>query len=234
MRSGPALSDQVYPLPVINRFQFLNVIASVLLLGALALLSGIAGRRDRGEVTKASSPHAEKAPGGEGRSGPRSAPVASVAVPSRSAGSPSPRIASNEASPLQPSTLPSKSPARTAAAPRRHLAALRESRPRPLLSIDPSLPGNSLPLKGGRLFVEAFRAVPGAASPELEVSISKNPPASPAELSAPAIASSMTAAPVAAAERQGLTYEQELFRTKWGWVAFDQAQRAGSELGAAQ
>lgn len=32
--------------------------------------------------------------------------------------------------------------------------------------------------------------------------------------------------------RSGLTYEQELFRTKWGWHAFDQAQRAVSELKA--
>lgn len=27
----------------------------------------------------------------------------------------------------------------------------------------------------------------------------------------------------------GLTHEQELFRTKWGWAAFDQAQKALSE-----
>lgn len=227
---------------MINRLRLLNVIASVLLLGALALLSGIAGRRDRGDVTKISSPHAEEILGHEERSGARSASAAYAAAPSRSsakaspsAGSPSARIASNEANPLQPSARPAKSSSRTAAAPRRQLAALPEGPPRPLLSIDPSLPGNSLPLKSGRLFVEAFRAVPGAASPELQVSLSQNTtPASPAEQPAPDIASSTTVVPVAAAERQGLTYEQELFRTKWGWVAFDQAQRAGSELGAAQ
>jgi hypothetical protein len=48
----------------------------------------------------------------------------------------------------------------------------------------------------------------------------------------------MTAVPQAsrapaAQEGPGLTYEQELFRTKWGWAAFEQVQRAAHDQAAA-
>lgn len=81
--------------------------------------------------------------------------------------------------------------------------------------IDPSDPGNSFAANGQRVSVENAETLPNgdqamdfSVAPD-EASLSKD---SSGEWST------------------GFTYEQELFRAKWGWAAFSEAQRAAWEL----
>lgn len=104
-------------------------------------------------------------------------------------------------------------------------------------SVDPFAPGNALPVPGGSLIVQASRQNPNSATPELDLKFSPIALTPSNKETASDTAVKTTPEPqssAAAVNRPGLTYEQELFRTKWGWVAFDQAQRKSSEFGAEQ
>lgn len=100
------------------------------------------------------------------------------------------------------------------------------------VAIESSLPGHSLPSRGGVIAVQAFRTVNDATSPELDVVFTPSADAVTETSSPNASQQPPTMIAPAGDSRSGLTYEQELFRTKWGWRAFDQAQRVAAELRA--
>lgn len=217
---------------MITRFQFLNVIAFVLVLGALALLQSATPEREhREEVKTPVRPRTLRESGGGGSSA-SVAEAKAVDGPDkkerRSQHADAPELETTAAAQEEPAGATASS----ARAPwARHAALFTRPEAEPFRAVDPVQPGNSLPLAGGRVFIESHRAAAaGTTSPELEVSFSKDAPASSDGQSQ----TSPSAARQRADLRPGLTYEQELFRTKWGWVAFDLSQRAGSELGAEQ
>ncbi|MES2705641.1 MAG: hypothetical protein V4726_03465 [Verrucomicrobiota bacterium] len=80
--------------------------------------------------------------------------------------------------------------------------------------------------------VEATSPVPGSNSPALEIAIATRS-SDPAGLSAGLSASDAegrSETPTAReAMHSGFTHEEELFRTRWGWAAFDDVQRAAFE-----
>ncbi len=103
---------------------------------------------------------------------------------------------------------------------------------RPFLAVDPTAPGNQLPVEDGLITVEAYRNPHGEALPELEITFSPIAPDSPAETTGSPPSTPATATTISDVRGAGLTYEQELFRTKWGWAAFEQTQRAVAQLPA--
>jgi hypothetical protein len=81
---------------------------------------------------------------------------------------------------------------------------------------DPLSPGNTLTLNGLRVGIE--RATFSTDGTALDVVFTPAPGGSdPGEIIP-----------------SGLTYEQELFRTKWGWAAFEHVQRAARDQAAAK
>ncbi|MDP3850453.1 MAG: hypothetical protein Q8Q59_08125 [Luteolibacter sp.] len=101
--------------------------------------------------------------------------------------------------------------------------SLVAARRRPFLAVDSGLIGNSLPASdGSRVFVLASRQIPSELSAELELTHSPPEPAPSLILPEEAQNSDLTQTTGSAAH--GFTYEQELFRTKWGWAAFSRAQ----------
>lgn len=104
-----------------------------------------------------------------------------------------------------------------------------------LRTIDPALAGHSLPAFGRRATVEEAGQVSGTTGMMLTLSID---PIAPTSEESPLSSESDVAAhpeiqsnPDIAAHSttpnmwNRLSYEQELFRTKWGWQAFDQVQK---------
>ena len=113
--------------------------------------------------------------------------------------------------------------------------------------VDPEAPGHQLSFQGQVARVVASQAVAGSNGVALSVIVEDLPvqsasatdlPATPktedgAEESAAAHESAPAAEGLAASPSEsgvtsrfrGLSYEQQLFRTKWGWSAFDQMQK---------
>ncbi len=77
--------------------------------------------------------------------------------------------------------------------------------------LDPAQPGHSLTTGNSRVEVEGLTVSPGET--KLDAAITELRPRGAAE---PATRSA------------GLTYGEELFRTKWGWAAFNHARRAAA------
>lgn len=229
---------------VITRFQFLNVIAFVLLLSALVMLqSGSPERANAEEAHTPVRPRSTRESGGGDRNTAPAEQAQAQAKTERRPGKSGNRSTQADERPAAANSTEVAAAAAAhqeqavAAAPRpgtpwsRHAALFTRPEAEPFRAVDPVQPGNSLPVAGGRVFIESHRAAAaGTTSPELEVSFSKDAPAS----SDGQLQTSPSAARQRADIRPGLTYEQELFRTKWGWVAYDLSQRAGSELGAEQ
>jgi hypothetical protein len=91
------------------------------------------------------------------------------------------------------------------------------------LPADPDSPGNFLTFAGRRVAVESWSPHPAGPSLDLLITAGGEPAAA---------VFSLTTARAERNSRPGLTYEQELFRTKWGWAAFEQVQRAAREEAA--
>ncbi|MGC4017477.1 MAG: hypothetical protein QM755_23630 [Luteolibacter sp.] len=86
-----------------------------------------------------------------------------------------------------------------------------------------SSPGNAMHLNGWTVLVRGFHPVAGASGVALTVSVEKRvdpdvPDDAPSEQPV-----------VSAIPRRGLSYQDELFRTKWGWSAFADVQRVALE-----
>jgi hypothetical protein len=76
---------------------------------------------------------------------------------------------------------------------------------------DPGAPGNHLTIDGKRAGIERLTVASG--TPALDLVISQAGTAPAVDQESPS----------------GFTYDEELFRTKWGWAAFEQVRRAGRE-----
>jgi hypothetical protein len=96
---------------------------------------------------------------------------------------------------------------------------------RNIVTVKGDAPGNSMVVSGQRVAVERTSlteenetamelTISSATSPQNQATSSTHPP------------STFTGAAPGKFKVRGFTYEEELFRTKWGWTAFDQAQRA--------
>lgn len=91
--------------------------------------------------------------------------------------------------------------------------------------VEASLPGNTVRVNQRTVAVRGFRSVPGTSGVALAVSVSV-PQAdvstgNPVAVSEPPITSSRS--------KRGLSYEEQLFRTKWGWSAFADVQQTALE-----
>jgi hypothetical protein len=98
--------------------------------------------------------------------------------------------------------------------------------PEVIVAVHPSGPGNQLVVQGQRVTVDGI--VKGADGRPVNLEVSVDPvAASPVSVAAdPRRSASHSSRMVRSG---GLTYEEELFRTKWGWAAFDAARRAAME-----
>ncbi|MBK1817083.1 hypothetical protein JIN84_15775 [Luteolibacter yonseiensis] len=103
--------------------------------------------------------------------------------------------------------------------------------------IDPQPAGHSLTAFGRRVTVEDSRQVSGTSGVMLSLAVDAVP-SSPDSINFSPLPNPETPAasdvvatpgtevpPQGTASWQGLSYEQELFRTKWGWHAYDQVQK---------
>lgn len=96
-----------------------------------------------------------------------------------------------------------------------------EESPRPWIETDPAVPGNSLSYQGSLAGVVAFKPFPENRGVSLSVVVGEIPK-KPAEADV-----TETEEPVRnQASGFGLTYEEQLFRTKWGWTAFNQLRKS--------
>ncbi|BCU79483.1 hypothetical protein [Luteolibacter sp. LG18] len=90
--------------------------------------------------------------------------------------------------------------------------------------VEASLPGNTLRVNRGSVLVRGFRPVSGTSGVALAVSVEKTADGGEDEA---------LVAPVASRHpRRGLSYEDELFRTKWGWTAFADVRQTALETSA--
>lgn len=165
-----------------------------------------------------------------------SSPLSTAAAPA-----PDPRLALAEretAGVSPPETSPAEaatfeeSPARAATRRWQRAADARRSAeraPAPARFLTPSSPGTSLTVEEQAVTVEATLEVAGSPDPSLSVLIGQpadlanqpEPPDAPVSQAAEPL-TSLTGGPAA----PGMTYEEQIFRTKWGWAAYDQARRA--------
>lgn len=90
-------------------------------------------------------------------------------------------------------------------------------------SANPLLIGNALSFAGKRAEILQYQPSPGSLGVGLSVSITPEPNVESAVLPVDR-ADPMNDGPHLI-ENTGFTYEQELFRTKWGWAAYDQIQK---------
>jgi hypothetical protein len=103
--------------------------------------------------------------------------------------------------------------------PRLLSAAASEIRSRvsPFIAADVPAVGDSLPVGNVRVQVDAFAPADHESDAVIEVSVAEETPGN-----------AMAGRSVAKSGRLlGFSYEEELFRTKWGWAAFAEAQRIG-------
>lgn len=92
--------------------------------------------------------------------------------------------------------------------------------------LDPATPGSVLTAGNTTVQVEAITPRPGQSAPALHLLLQDAPASSvpPSYQDQPIRESQPSPShPTAAA---GFTYQEEIFRTKWGWAAFDAARRA--------
>jgi hypothetical protein len=101
------------------------------------------------------------------------------------------------------------------------IASFKELRTMTFQTVDPELPGHSLAAFGRRAAVAETGKAPGSNGVILSLEMEPDIPAIPGEN--PPLVESVVA--TATTAWSGFSYEQELFRTKWGWQAFDQVQR---------
>ncbi|MFD0895797.1 hypothetical protein KBB96_02345 [Luteolibacter ambystomatis] len=92
--------------------------------------------------------------------------------------------------------------------------------------VEATSPGNAVRVNQRNVIVRGFRPVPGASGVALAVSVEKTVDAkTPVETKPEAVA-----APVASIRpHRGLSYEDELFRTKWGWSAYADVRQTALE-----
>jgi hypothetical protein len=116
------------------------------------------------------------------------------------------------------------------AASQRLFIQARSSTIPPPEPLDPYLPGHSLAAAGQRVYVEGMQylqptnqtALDVAVVPETQVASSSPLPSARAEVGSPF------------PERfgRGFTYEEELFRSKWGWERYNATMDAAQEIAA--
>lgn len=98
--------------------------------------------------------------------------------------------------------------------------------------VNHQLPGNYLLLDGKRGEIQQYQKAPGSVGVGLLLDVVSDDERNdePADTTSPAAElatqTEIQSSPVNATEGQvGFTYEEELFRTKWGWAAFDQVRK---------
>jgi len=96
-----------------------------------------------------------------------------------------------------------------------------------LVRMDPAVPGSSLVVDGQRVTVDGYGTSEDANQPELEVKIEGE------EDSSSGREPDKGRRPAGDPSAWGLSYEEELFRTKWGWAAFAELQRIAKQKAAA-
>jgi len=98
-------------------------------------------------------------------------------------------------------------------------------------TVNPVSPGNALVSNGQRVSIQQVLTGVGGRGTALDVIIT--PAGDTPHYSASAQSGADVVQNHASRSRAGLTYEQELFRTKWGWAAYNAANRAATwDLGS--
>jgi len=176
------------------------------------------------DIPETVSPSAESRPSTPARTSRFSSPEAnSYSVANAPASSPGAAYAVRTASPA----LASSSPTLSSPAPAAPLPAAGSSAPilsSPVAISVPSGTGNSITYRGQQAAITASRAATDSEPASLDASVtpfseqSSNSSTTPTGNSTePGAGSSMS-----------LSFNDQLFRTKWGWEAYDQARKAAS------
>jgi biotin carboxyl carrier protein len=95
-----------------------------------------------------------------------------------------------------------------------------------LTAVDSALPGNFLVANGQRVSIQ--QVVTGGTTGGRALDVAITPVADAAKTSASGQGESDMAPNQTGGTRAGFTYEQQLFRSKWGWAAYDAANRAAT------
>lgn len=92
--------------------------------------------------------------------------------------------------------------------------------------VNPKLPGNSLSSGKTVAEIKGYQPSPGAVGVGLSLDITDANETAPSDPAVkPEVLADRSIERPAQDEHVGLTYEEELFRTKWGWAAYDQVRR---------
>lgn len=125
-------------------------------------------------------------------------------------------------------SVPASSAPSTAAAPSASVAPLPAAgSAAPILSSPvaisiPSGPGNSITYRGQQAAITASRAATDSAPASLDASVT------PATEQSPSSSTTQAGTSPGAVSGSSMPFDDQLFRTKWGWEAYDQARRAAS------
>ena len=143
--------------------------------------------------------------------------------PSLSSSSPTPQNSSRTAAPSISQTLPAATSASVSA------------RDASIQQVDSTAPGNSFWVGSQRVSVESVQTSPGTTA--LDVGISETESAATTDTVPDQFASSTTSGSSGLPRyrrsqlQNGFTYEEQLFRSKWGWNAFNEAQKTALQSG---
>lgn len=97
-----------------------------------------------------------------------------------------------------------------------------------LVIVDAAAPGNSIAVGNVRVQVEGVAAGADGRDAEIEVAVNAETAAITPGLTTQGATSRSSHA--LHPQPAGLNYEEQLFRTRWGWAAFAEAQRIGREV----
>jgi hypothetical protein len=113
----------------------------------------------------------------------------------------------SESGVVAPGTLPSHQ-----STPATPIGTTQSNAPQGSLSteVNPNAPGNSISSSGQTVAVEGAELLEDG-STALDLAVTPS------------------ASPSGTRVRRGFTYEEELFRTKWGWAAYAEAQKVAAE-----
>lgn len=154
-------------------------------------------------------------------------PFSSAEASPHTASSPVPTYAARNASPVSASSSPkisdpSSSASSGYAAPLPSTGASAPIQSSPVTISIPAGPGNSITYRGQQAAITSARTATDSEPASLDASVT--PAAGPASNSSTA----QTGNSPEAASNSSMPFDDQLFRTKWGWEAYDQARKAAS------
>ncbi|GAT31456.1 hypothetical protein TSACC_14 [Terrimicrobium sacchariphilum] len=225
------------------------LIGSLILNASLFLIIGAGGKKPTGTRTHAAGESTESAPRPQEKNTELSETVSPPLEPRASSSPQTPRLSANEASaytaansPVSPpaspyktrtastasalspaiSSVPSSSTSSGYVAPLPDAGSSAPIQSYPVAISIPAGPGNSITYRGQQAAITAARAATDSEPASLDASVTS------VAGSAPNSSTAQTGNSTEAPQSSSMSFDDQLFRTKWGWEAYDQARKAAS------